>query len=37
MNMDTYHAAYWSDPSYSSSDEEDSRYKNKMAAIKISE
>ena len=22
MNMDTNHAAYWSDPSYSSSDEE---------------
>ena len=26
INMDTYHAAYWADPSYSSSDEEDSCY-----------
>ena len=24
--MDTYHVAYWSDPSYSSSDEEEKRY-----------
>jgi hypothetical protein len=25
--MDTYHAAFWSDPSYSSSDEDENRYK----------
>ena len=26
INMDTYHAAYWSDPSYSSSEEDNDRY-----------
>ena len=32
MNMDTYHAAYWSDPSDSSSEEEDNRYNDAILA-----
>ena len=27
MIMDTYHAAFWSDPSYSSSDEDEDHYR----------
>jgi hypothetical protein len=33
MIMDTYHTAFWSDPSYSSSDEDEDRYKQGVVAV----
>ena len=33
INMDTYHAAHWSDLDYSSSEDEENRYRSKIQAV----